>query len=160
MKTHHKIQQYVCSHCPRKFHTVTQLNHHLTTHGIIVKSQIAPRGEFACNMCPQSFNDESQLKRHIQKHIEGRVMPCIVIGCAESFSTKNQLNKHLQNHHPNEFQRKKESRQVPLSLLQLPGNPHYGPPSSPNKIKIKTEDEIRIPTSSHVHHIPIQSEFI
>jgi uncharacterized Zn-finger protein len=108
-------------------------------------------------MCPQSFNDETQLKRHIQKHIEGRVMPCIVIGCAESFSTKNQLNKHLQNHHPHEFQRKKESRQVPLSLLQLPGNYAQSPT---NKIKIKTEEEIRIPTSSHLHQIPIQSELI
>lgn len=155
MKTHHKIQQYVCSNCPRKFHTVTQLNHHLATHGIIVKPQVAARGEYGCNLCPASFNDETQLKRHIQKHIEGRVMPCIVIGCAESFSTKNQLNKHLQNQHPNEFQKKKESRQVPLSLLQLPGNPHYTPP--PTK-KVRIEEDVRIPAQTHLHQIPIQSK--
>ena len=44
MKTHHKIQQYVCSQCPKKYHTVTQLNH-LGTHGITIKTQIAPRGK-------------------------------------------------------------------------------------------------------------------
>jgi DNA-directed RNA polymerase subunit RPC12/RpoP len=151
MKTHHKIQQYVCSQCPRKFHTVTQLNHHLATHGIVVKPQIAVRGDYVCSMCPQSFNDETQLKRHIQKHLEGRVIPCTIIGCTDTFSTKNQLNKHLQNHHPNEYHHlKKESRHVPLSLLQLPGNPHY----SPIKSKIKIEEDIRIP--AHMTRIPIQ----
>lgn len=150
MKTHHKIQQYVCSQCPRKYHTVTQLNHHLGTHGITIKSQIAPRGEYACNLCPTFFNDESQLKRHIQRHAEGRFFPCTVSGCNEGFSSKNQLNKHLQNQHPSEYHRKKEFRQVPLSLLQLSSSPQY----SPSRTKIKIEDDSRIPTSSHG---PLQS---
>ncbi|XP_070504057.1 zinc finger protein 501-like isoform X3 [Chironomus tepperi] len=152
MKTHHKIQQFVCTQCPRKFHTVTQLNHHLATHGIVVKPQMAARGDYICNMCPASFFDEPQLKRHIQKHIEGRVIPCTIIGCGESFSTKNQLNKHLQNQHPHEYQKKKESRHVPLSLLQLPGSPHY----NSIKTKIKIEEDIRIPAASHISQIPIQ----
>lgn len=152
MKTHHKIQQYVCSQCPKKFHTVTQLNHHLGTHGITIKAQIAPRGEFACNLCPTFFNDEPQLKRHIQRHAEGRYFPCTSAGCGEGFSSKNQLNKHLQNQHPGEY-RKKESRHVPLSLLQLPNSPHY----THNKTKIKIEDDVRI-APGHVTQIPIQSE--
>lgn len=150
MKTHHKIQQYVCSQCPKKYHTVTQLNHHLGTHGITIKTQIAPRGEYGCNLCPTFFNDEAQLKRHIQRHAEGRFFPCIASGCTEGFSSKNQLNKHLQNQHPNEYHRKKDSRQVPLSLLQLSGSPQY----SPSRTKIKIEDDVRIPTSSHA---PLQS---
>lgn len=152
MKTHHKIQQYVCSQCPKKYHTVTQLNHHLGTHGITIKTQIAPRGEYACTLCPTFFNDEGQLKRHIQRHAEGRFFPCTMPGCGETFSSKNQLNKHLQNQHPNEFHRKKDSRQVPLSLLQLSGSPQY----SPSRTKIKIEEEVRIPTSSHG---PLQSNF-
>lgn len=152
MKTHHKIQQYVCSQCPKKYHTVTQLNHHLGTHGITIKTQIAPRGEFACNLCPTFFNDEAQLKRHIQRHAEGRFFPCVATGCNESFSSKNQLNKHLQNQHPNEYHRKKDSRQVPLSLLQLSGSPQY----SPSRTKIKIEDDARVPTSSHA---PLQSNW-
>lgn len=154
MKTHHKIQQYVCSQCPRKFHTVTQLNHHLATHGIIIKAQMAPRGEFGCNMCPVTFHDEPQLKRHIQKHLEGRFIPCTVVGCNEGFSTKNQLNKHLQNQHPHEYLRRKESRQVPLSLLQLHGNQQY----NNNMAKVKIEEDIKMPSQSHLAQIPIQSE--
>ncbi|CRK90137.1 CLUMA_CG003853, isoform A [Clunio marinus] len=152
MKTHHKIQQYVCSQCPKKFHTVTQLNHHLGTHGITIKTQIAPRGEFSCNLCPTFFNDESQLKRHIQRHAEGRYFPCTVTNCSEGFSSKNQLNKHLQNQHPNEPNRRKESRQVPLSLLQLPGNSHL----NPTKTKIKIEEDMRMSASNQVAQIPIQ----
>jgi uncharacterized Zn-finger protein len=156
MKTHHKIQQYVCSQCPRKFHTVTQLNHHLGTHGITIKTQIAPRGEYGCTLCPTYFNDEAQLKRHIQRHTEGRFFPCPSINCNEGFSSKNQLNKHLQNQHPNEHHRKKDTRQVPLSLLQLPGNPHY---TSSKATKIKIEDDVRLAAPNHVAQIPIQSEF-
>jgi Zinc finger, C2H2 type len=150
MKTHHKIQQYVCSQCPKKYHTVTQLNHHLGTHGITIKTQIAPRGEYACNLCPTFFNDEAQLKRHIQRHADGRFFPCTTSGCNEGFSSKNQLNKHLQNQHPNEYHRKK---QVPLSLLQLTGSPQY----SPSRTKIKTEEDVRVPTSSHLGQIPLHS---
>lgn len=156
MKTHHKIQQYVCSQfqCAKKFHTVTQLNHHLGTHGITIKTQIAPRGEFSCNLCPTFFNEESQLKRHIQRHTEGRYFPCTVSGCAEGFSSKNQLNKHLQNHHSYDPHRKRETRQVPLSLLQLPGNSHF----DPSKTKIKIEEDVRISTPNHLTQIPIQSK--
>lgn len=152
MKTHHKIQQYVCSQCPKKFHTVTQLNHHLGTHGITIKTQIAPRGEYACNLCPTFFNDESQLKRHIQRHAEGRYFPCTMAGCNEGFSSKNQLNKHFQCSHSNEFHRKKESRQVPLSLLHLPSN------FDPSKTRIKVEEDVQVVETSHqVTQIPIQS---
>lgn len=133
MKTHHKIQQYVCSHCPKKFHTVTQLNHHLGTHGVQVKTQIAPRGSFACNICPTFFHDEIQLKRHIRRHAEGNLFPCSIDGCPENFSSKNQLNRHLQNQHLHDSPRKKEMRHVPLSLLQLSTSPQ----------RIKVEDEIR-----------------
>lgn len=153
MKTHHKIQQYVCSQCPKKFHTVTQLNHHLGTHGITIKTQIAPRGEYACNLCPTFFNDEAQLKRHIQRHADGRYFPCTSSGCNEGFSSKNQLNKHLQNVHPNEYHRKKDARHVPLSLLQLQNNPHY----NHAKPKIKIEDDVRVSSSNHVAH-QIQSK--
>lgn len=153
MKTHHKIQQYVCSQCPKKFHTVTQLNHHLSTHGITIKTQIAPRGEYACNLCPTFFNDESQLKRHMQRHTEGRYFPCNIEGCTEGFPSKNQLNKHLQNQHQNEYHRKKESTHVPLSFLQLSGSPHY----TPNKTRIKIEDEFKVSVPNSVTHIPIQS---
>lgn len=152
MKTHHKIQQYVCSQCPRKFHTVTQLNHHLGTHGITIKTQMAPRGEYSCNQCPTFFNDESQLKRHIQRHAEGRFFTCTVPGCSDSYSSKNQLNKHLQNHHPNEYQWKKDSRHVPLSLLQLSGNSEFN-----SKQKIKLEEDARFPLE--VTQIPFQSKW-
>lgn len=153
MKTHHKIQQYVCSQCPKKFHTVTQLNHHLGTHGITIKTQIAPRGEYACNLCPTFFNDEAQLKRHIQRHADGRYFPCNVSGCNEGFSSKNQLNKHVQNQHPNDFTRKRDSRQVPLSLLQLTGNPNF----DPSKTKIKIEEDVTLPVHNH-HVTQIQSK--
>ncbi|KAG5673839.1 hypothetical protein PVAND_003851 [Polypedilum vanderplanki] len=148
MKTHHKIQQYVCTQCPRKFHTVTQLNHHLATHGIVVKPQLAVRGDYACNLCPASFFEELQLKKHIRKHIEGRVLNCEVIDCNESFSTKNQLMKHMQSYHPNEYHRKKDARHIPISLLQLPSSP---------KIKIEDDVRIRVPTSSHhISQFPLQ----
>jgi hypothetical protein len=103
-------------------------------------------------MCPASFFDEPQLKRHIQKHIEGRVITCTIVGCNESFSTKNQMNKHIQNVHPHEYRRNKESRQVPLSLLQLQGNAHY----NNMKTKIKIEEDIRIPAPTHMSQIPLQ----
>lgn len=151
MKTHHKIQQYVCSQCPKKFHTVTQLNHHLGTHGITIKTHIAPRGDYACNLCPTFFNDEAQLKRHIQKHSEGKYFPCTLATCSEGFSSKNQLNKHLQNQHPNEYLRKKDSKQVPLSLLQVSGG------HKSDKTRIKIEDEVKPSDQRTITHIPIQS---
>lgn len=134
MKTHHKIQQYVCSHCPNKYHTVTQLNQHLGTHGVQVKTQIAPRGNFGCQICPTFFHDEIQLKRHLRRHAEGNLFPCTIDGCPENFSSKNQLNRHLQNQHLHEMPKRKESRQVPLSLLQLTA-------TSPKRFKV--ENEIR-----------------
>jgi len=158
MKTHHKIQQYVCSQCPRKYHTVTQLNHHLANHhGIVIKTQIAPRGDYLCNVCPASFEEDSLLKRHVQKHAEGRFIQCPVVGCIDGFSTKNQLNKHLQNQHPHEHHhRKKESKHVPLSMLQLSGN------SKLPTIKIEDDGSIAITQQQqqqqHITQIPIQSK--
>lgn len=64
MKTHHKVQQYNCSQCSRKFHTVTRLNNHLATH-----CETNANEEFSCTICQSTFIDETLLKKHIQNHI-------------------------------------------------------------------------------------------
>lgn len=198
MKTHHKIQQYVCNQCPKKFSTVTQLNHHLATHSgdlgftcpqcpdktfkqqshlqqhmkihgtnfgfsctkcdekfiqqFHLENHMRQHGQYACSMCSSSFHDETSLKKHIQKHIDGRYFVCSVNGCNEGFGLKTQLTKHLQIHHPIEYQKQKDSRHVPLSLLAITPN------QFDNKPKIKVETIEQPIESTTFTQIPITSK--
>lgn len=89
MKTHHKIQQYVCNQCPRKFTQVTQLNLHLTTHTGI--------REFFCPQCPnKSFKQQSHLLQHMKTHGTDFGYPCSK--CDEKFLQLSHLEHHMKMH--------------------------------------------------------------
>lgn len=89
MKTHHKIQQYVCNQCPRKFAQVSQLNIHLTSHTGI--------REFFCPQCPnKSFKQQSHLLQHMKIHGTDIGYPCEK--CDEKFLQLTHLEHHMKMH--------------------------------------------------------------
>lgn len=108
MKTHHKIQQYVCNQCPKKFTQVTSLNQHLLVHSGICS--------FACSQCPEkTFKQQSQLNQHmIKKHgafdasklpqpnlLQSKSSDALKFKCNVCFSAyahESMLKKHMQRH--------------------------------------------------------------
>lgn len=90
MKTHHKIQQYVCNQCPKRFTQVTSLNQHLLVHSGI-------RG-FFCPTCPdKTFKQQSHLQQHMKKH-HGLMFPYECTKCDEKFLQISHLHQHLKVH--------------------------------------------------------------
>lgn len=107
MKTHHKIQQYVCNQCPRKFTQVSQLNIHLTSHTGI--------REFFCPQCPnKSFKQQSHLLQHMKIHGTDIGYPCTK--CDEKFLQLTHLEHHMKMHETFKF----KCEMCPSSFNQEP----------------------------------------
>lgn len=89
MKTHHKVQQYCCNICPKKFTQVTSLNTHLQAHAGLVG--------FCCPRCPDKmFKQQSQLQSHMKSH--GLAFPYECSKCDEKFHQPQHLEQHLKMH--------------------------------------------------------------
>jgi hypothetical protein len=95
------------------------------------------------------------LKNHIQRHIDGRYLTCPVEGCNDGFTLKFQLTKHLKLNHPIEYQKQKDSNQVPLSLLAITPN-HF---DSKPKIKVEKIEQPQPLLEQTFTQIPITSKY-
>lgn len=89
MKTHHKVQQYCCPQCSKKFTQVTSLNQHLQGHAGITG--------YYCPRCPEkSFKQQSQLHTHMKSH--GLAFPFECEKCDEKFLQPGHLDHHMRMH--------------------------------------------------------------
>lgn len=89
MKSHHKIQQYACNQCPRRFTQVTSLNQHLLLH--------TGFSGFYCPQCPdKTFKQQSQLHTHMKTH--GLSFPYSCSLCEEKFLQMAHLSHHMKMH--------------------------------------------------------------
>lgn len=116
MKSHHKIQQYVCNQCPRRFTQVTSLNQHLLLHsglsGLICpqcpektfKTQVSLQQHmkthglsfpYECSKCDEKFLQMAHFNQHMALHEEFKFR-CTM--CASSFNQESLLKKHMQRH--------------------------------------------------------------
>lgn len=94
MKSHHKIQQYVCNQCPRRFTQVTSLNQHLLLHSGF--------SGLVCPQCPdKTFKQQNQLQQHMKTH--GLSFPFECAKCDEKFLQAAHFNQHLQLHEEFKF---------------------------------------------------------
>lgn len=94
MKSHHKIQQYVCNQCPRRFTQVTSLNQHLLLHSGF--------SGLVCPQCPdKTFKQQNQLQQHMKTH--GLTFPFECTKCDEKFLQAAHFNQHLALHEEFKF---------------------------------------------------------
>lgn len=89
MKSHHKIQQYVCNQCPRRFTQVTSLNQHLLLHSGLTG--------LVCPQCPEkTFKQQTQLQQHMKTH--GLNFPFECNKCEEKFLQLAHYTQHMSLH--------------------------------------------------------------
>lgn len=89
MKSHHKIQQYVCNQCPRRFTQVTSLNQHLLLHSGFTG--------LVCPQCPEkTFKQQTQLQQHMKTH--GLQFPFECTKCDEKFLQMAHFTQHMAQH--------------------------------------------------------------
>lgn len=89
MKSHHKVQQYCCNVCSKKFTQVTSLNQHLQAHAGVTG--------YYCPRCPEkNFKLQSQLHTHMKTH--GQAFPYECSKCDEKFLQQSHLDQHLKMH--------------------------------------------------------------
>lgn len=89
MKSHHKVQQYCCNVCNKKFTQVTSLNQHLQAHAGVTG--------YYCPRCPEkNFKLQSQLHTHMKTH--GLAFPYECDKCDEKFLQQAHLDQHLKMH--------------------------------------------------------------
>lgn len=94
MKSHHKIQQYVCNQCPRRFTQVTSLNQHLLLHSGL--------SGLICPQCPEkTFKQQTQLHQHMKTH--GLSFPYECTKCDEKFLQMAHFNQHMALHEEFKF---------------------------------------------------------
>lgn len=94
MKSHHKIQQYVCNQCPRRFTQVTSLNQHLLLHSGF--------SGLVCPQCPdKTFKQQTQLHQHMKTH--GLSFPFECNKCEEKFLQLAHFNQHMALHEEFKF---------------------------------------------------------
>lgn len=94
MKSHHKIQQYVCNQCPRRFTQVTSLNQHLLLHSGFTG--------LVCPQCPEkTFKQQTQLQQHMKTH--GLSFPFECSKCPEKFLQLAHFNQHMALHEEFKF---------------------------------------------------------
>lgn len=94
MKSHHKIQQYVCNQCPRRFTQVTSLNQHLLLHSGF--------SGLVCPQCPEkTFKQQAQLQQHMKTH--GLSFPFECSKCEEKFLQLAHFNQHMALHEEFKF---------------------------------------------------------
>lgn len=94
MKSHHKIQQYVCNQCPRRFTQVTSLNQHLLLHSGF--------SGLVCPQCPdKTFKQQAQLQQHMKTH--GLSFPFECNKCEEKFLQLAHFNQHMALHEEFKF---------------------------------------------------------
>lgn len=79
--------KHVCSQCPKKFLTSSELKNHMLYHGETVRA-------FSCSTCESAFVEKRHLDRHIRRVHTG-IRNYFCNSCGKAFYEKYELNYHL-----------------------------------------------------------------